>query len=90
MTLFGEGCSLESMRRDPSLPEAASIPGTVSWFNEPRGYGFIALQSGPPVYVHHSVIEMDGFRTLRPGMQVQLELDEGPEGPRARRVVLDR
>ena len=78
------------MRRDPSLPEAESIPGTVSWFNEPRGYGFIALKSGPPVYVHHSVIEMDGFRTLRVGMQVQLELDEGPEGPRARRVVLDR
>ena len=78
------------MRQNPSLQEAASIPGTVAWFSEPRGYGFIALESGPPVYVHHSVIEMDGFRTLRAGMQVQLELDEEAEAPRARRVVLDR
>jgi cold shock protein len=90
LTLPGEGCSLTSMRQNPSLQEAASITGTVAWFSEPRGYGFIALQSGPPVYVHHSVIQMDGFRTLRAGMQVQLELDEGPAGPRARRVVLDR
>jgi CspA family cold shock protein len=78
------------MRRNPSLHEAASISGTVAWFSEPRGYGFIALPSGPPVYVHHSVIEMEGFRTLRAGMHVQLELDEGPAGLRARRVVLDR
>ncbi|HET9235507.1 MAG TPA: cold shock domain-containing protein [Candidatus Eisenbacteria bacterium] len=76
------------MRREAPLPETASLTGTVSWFSEPRGYGFIALPSGPPVYVHHSVIEMDGFRTLRPGMQVHLEVDEGPAGPRARRVVL--
>jgi len=78
------------MHRASSLPEAASITGTVAWFSEPRGYGFIALSSGPPVYVHHSVIEMDGFRTLRPGMHVHLELDEESAGTRARRVVLDR
>jgi cold shock protein len=78
------------MRRDAfPLPEAGSLTGTVTWFSEPRGYGFITLPSGPSVYVHHSAIEMDGFRTLRPGMKVAFELEEGAGGPRARHVVLN-
>ena len=82
------GCSLRWMRRDAPFPEAAPLTGTVAWFSEPRGYGFIDLPSGPRVYVHHSAIEMDGFRTLEPGMRVVFELDADSRPPRARHVVL--
>jgi cold shock protein len=76
------------MHRDAPLPETASLTGTVAWFSEPRGYGFIELPSGPRVFVHHSAIEMDGFRTLRPGMRVVFELDAESRALRARHVVL--
>ena len=60
--------------------------GTVKWFNEVKGYGFIERSDGPDVYVHHSDILMTGYRTLRPGSRVVFDLDEGPEGLLARRV----
>lgn len=60
--------------------------GTVKWFNEVKGYGFIERNDGPDVYVHHSDILMTGYRTLRPGSRVAFDLDEGPEGLLARRV----
>lgn len=60
--------------------------GTVTWFNDRMGYGFIEQAQGPPVYVHHTVIEMPGYRTLRPGMRVAFDLDDGVGVPRARRV----
>lgn len=52
-------------------------PGKVKWFNESRGYGFIEQAAGPDVYVHHSAIEMDGYKTLEVGMKVEFELKEG-------------
>ena len=52
-------------------------PGKVKWFNDSRGYGFIEQPAGPDVYVHHSVIEMDGYKTLKVGMKVEFELKEG-------------
>lgn len=60
--------------------------GTVKWFNDVKGYGFIERNDGPDVYVHHSEILMAGYRTLRQGSRVVFELDEGPEGLLARRV----
>lgn len=60
--------------------------GTVKWFNDVKGYGFIERTDGPDVYVHHSEIRMAGYRTLRPGSRVEFELDEGPDGLLARRV----
>ncbi len=62
--------------------------GTVKWFSDDRGYGFIKQPEGPDVYVHHSAIEMDGYRTLTPGMAVEFEVEERPEGPKARRVCV--
>ena len=47
-------------------------PGKVKWFNDSRGYGFIEQAAGPDVYVHHSVIEMDGYKTLKVGMKVEV------------------
>jgi CspA family cold shock protein len=63
-----------------------SQAGTVKWFSDSKGYGFIQQPTGPDVYVHHSAIQMDGYRTLRPGMEVEFEVREGPGGPEARRV----
>lgn len=65
-----------------------SRSGTVKWFSDSKGYGFIRQPSGPDVYVHHSAIEMDGYRTLRPGMRVTFDMDEESTGPAARRVAL--
>ena len=63
-------------------------PGTVKWFSDFRGYGFIQQTGGPDVYVHHSAIEMEGYKTLKPGMRVVFEIDEEPLEPRARKVSL--
>ncbi len=62
--------------------------GIVKWFNERRGYGFIEQIKGPDVFVHHSAIQMDGYRTLAPGTEVEFEVEDSPEGPQARRVSL--
>jgi CspA family cold shock protein len=54
--------------------------GTVKWFNSEKGYGFIAAEPGPDVFVHHSTIDMDGFRTLAEGDRVTFELTAGRDG----------
>lgn len=62
--------------------------GTVKWFNNAKGWGFICLDGGPDVFVHYSQISGDGFRTLRQGDEVEFELREGPKGAFAERVIL--
>ncbi|HEU18102.1 MAG TPA: cold-shock protein [Deltaproteobacteria bacterium] len=57
--------------------------GTVKWFDERRGYGFITNDNGTDIFVHYSVIEMDGFKTLLEGQRVIYEANEGPRGPAA-------
>jgi CspA family cold shock protein len=65
----------------------ATAQGHVKWFNDAKGYGFIARESGPDVFVHYSAIEGDGFRSLAEGQAVQFELNEGPKGLQASHVV---
>ena len=60
--------------------------GTVKWFNNAKGWGFIRQDEGPDVFVHYSQISGDGFRTLREGQEVQFELRDGPKGPLAEHV----
>ncbi|ADH62977.1 MAG: cold-shock protein [Deinococcota bacterium] len=62
--------------------------GTVKWFNAEKGYGFIAQEDGPDVFVHYSAIETDGFRTLQEGQRVQFEVEPGKngKGPQAAKV----
>jgi len=60
--------------------------GTVKWFNDSKGFGFIALNEGKDLFVHHTAIQMDGFRTLQEGEKVQFEIVEGPKGPQAANV----
>ena len=61
------------------------INGKVKWFNDAKGYGFIETPDGD-VFVHHSAIEAEGFRSLREGQEVELEIAEGEKGPRAVKV----
>ena len=61
--------------------------GTVKWFNETKGFGFIERDGGSDVFVHHSTIQAQGFRTLTEGARVKFEVIEGPKGPAADKVV---
>ena len=54
--------------------------GTVKWFNDQKGYGFIEQEDGPDVFVHHSNIMMDGFKSLQEGAQVTFEIEQGQKG----------
>ena len=59
------------------------VTGTVKWFNESKGYGFISRDEGDDVFVHYSEIQGDGFRTLREGDKVEFEVTQGQKGPQA-------
>ena len=57
--------------------------GTVKWFNAEKGYGFIAEDGGPDVFVHYSAIDATGFRSLEEGDRVEFEVSQGQKGPQA-------
>ncbi len=61
--------------------------GTVKWFNESKGYGFIQQENGPDVFVHYSAIKGDGYKTLAEGQKVEFEVVDGEKGPKASNVV---
>ena len=63
------------------------IVGTVKWFNAGKGYGFLAQEGGDDVFVHYSAINMDGYRTLEEGQQVEFSVEEGPKGLQAVNVT---
>lgn len=63
------------------------INGTVKWFNDAKGYGFIAREGGPDVFVHFSAIQMGGFRSLVEGDKVEFEIVQGQKGPQAADVT---
>ncbi|MCL6544261.1 MAG: cold shock domain-containing protein [Bryobacteraceae bacterium] len=60
--------------------------GVVKWFNAAKGYGFIQRSSGEDVFVHHSAIVMEGYRTLENGAEVEFEVRQGPKGLQAENV----
>ena len=60
--------------------------GTVKWFNDAKGYGFISQEGGEDVFVHHTAIQADGFRTLAEGQKVEFEVTRGPKGLQAANV----
>lgn len=56
------------------------VDGTVKWFNDKKGFGFIEQENGPDVFVHHSGIVSNGFRSLDEGAQVTFDIEDGPKG----------
>ncbi|MBN1299981.1 MAG: cold shock domain-containing protein [Melioribacteraceae bacterium] len=62
--------------------------GTVKWFNESKGYGFITKEDGSDIFVHFSSINTDGFKTLKEGQKVEFEVTDGEKGPQAKDVSI--
>ncbi len=65
----------------------ARMTGTVKWFNDAKGFGFIAQEGGPDVFVHFSAIQSQGFKSLAEGDQVEFEIVQGQKGPQAANVI---
>jgi len=59
------------------------VKGTVKWFNDKKGYGFLSREDGDDVFIHYSAIEKAGFKTLKEGQTVEFEIQDGPKGPQA-------
>jgi cold shock protein len=72
------------VRRSNKMAER--VTGTVKWFNASKGFGFLAREGGPDVFVHYSAIVSEGFRTLQEGQQVEFEIEQGPKGLQAANV----
>jgi CspA family cold shock protein len=72
------------------VPEGAYVErlkGTVKWFNNAKGYGFIGREDGADVFVHYSAITSEGYKSLQEGDQVEFEITQGPKGPQASNVT---
>lgn len=65
----------------------STVTGTVKWFNEAKGFGFIAQENGPDVFAHFSEIQGDGFKTLAEGQAVEFIVTQGQKGPQAEKIV---
>ena len=63
------------------------VTGSVKWFNNTKGYGFLARENGPDVFVHHSAIQGEGYHSLEEGQRVEFTIEKGPKGLQAAQVV---
>jgi len=70
-------------KREP----VAQYKGKVKWFNNAKGYGFIGREDGPDVFVHYSSIQLDGYKTLKEGDEVEFDIVQGQKGPQADAVM---
>ncbi len=65
----------------------AHYKGIVKWFNSAKGYGFLGRDDGPDVFVHYSAIQLDGYKTLKEGDEVEFDIVQGEKGPQADQVI---
>jgi CspA family cold shock protein len=72
---------------NPRVKEQTMAEGTVKWFNDGKGFGFIEQENGPDVFVHFSAIQDEGFKSLNEGEKVQFDVVDGPKGLQAANVV---
>lgn len=79
--------SLEAENGNTEEAPMARITGTVKWFNDAKGFGFISREGGPDVFVHYSAIQGAGFKSLAEGDQVEFEIVQGQKGPQAADVT---
>ena len=63
------------------------VSGTVKWFNDTKGFGFIQRENGADVFVHYSAIQAEGFKSLKQGQPVMMDVIEGAKGPQAENVI---
>jgi cold shock protein len=70
----------------PCQEDQAMAQGTVKWFNDQKGFGFITQENGPDVFVHYSAIDASGFKSLQEGDAVEFTVTQGPKGPQAQAV----
>ena len=68
---------------------AELVSGTIKWFNDSKGFGFIEQEGGGDVFVHHSAIQADGFKSLKEGQAVTMEVTQGQKGAQAENVVAE-
>ena len=65
-----------------------TVKGTVKWFNESKGYGFLSQEDGEDIFVHYTAIQGNGFRTLKEGQEVEFTIERGPKGLQASNVTI--
>jgi cold shock protein len=93
LSLQNASCYCGHVLGPPSKGRAESggyverLKGTVKWFNNAKGYGFIGRADGPDVFVHYSAISSEGYKSLQEGDQVEFEITEGQKGPQAANVT---
>jgi cold shock protein len=82
---IGGQCS--ATERPPEGEQVERLKGTVKWFNNAKGYGFIGRDDGPDVFVHYSAITAEGYKSLQEGDAVEFEITQGQKGPQAANVT---
>ncbi len=87
VTRRSDECPIGVFAGSPLFGEVVAMAtGTVKWFNDAKGFGFIAQEGGKDVFVHHTAITADGFRSLKEGERVEFDIVEGPKGLQAANV----
>ncbi len=79
--------SITITKLDTRLRGTGNMKGTVKWFNNAKGYGFLGREDGPDVFVHYSAITSEGYKSLQEGDQVEFEIVQGIKGPQAANVT---
>jgi cold shock protein len=85
--MVGTASETGRVRAEGEYVEEARLKGTVKWFNNAKGYGFIGRDDGPDVFVHYSAITSEGYKSLQEGDSVEFEIIQGQKGPQAANVT---